>query len=146
VHWEAGCLRNQIGIPVHLQATAATTALVASDVSIYVPAADDPTALPQVTITSPTPGTIINLGQSVTLDGEVGGGQGPYTYLWTSSVDGVLGADLKLDSPALYPDIKSGLTANKLTLLVVDANGLTASASVDVLVRTAVYLPLVLKP
>ena len=50
-----------------------------------------------------------------------------------------------LDSPALHPDLKSALLANKLTLLVVDANGLHATASVDVLVRTAVYLPLVIR-
>ncbi len=141
----ADLITETVGIPAHLQATTATTALVASDVNIYVPAADDPTALPQVTITSPTPGTIINLGQSVTLDGEVNGGQEPYTYLWTSSVDGVLGTDLKLESPALHPDIKGVLTANKLTLLVIDADGLHATASIDVLVRTAVYLPLVLR-
>jgi len=134
-----------LGVPAALQFTAAMTALVASDVNIYVPAADDPAALPQVTITSPAPGTIINAGAHVELDGTIAGGQAPYTYLWISSVDGTLGTDLKLDSPALYPDIKSGLTANKLALLVVDADGLTASASVDVLVRAVIYLPLVLK-
>ena len=53
-----------VGIPVALQSTTAMTALVASDVNIYVPAADDPMALPQVTITSPAPGTIINTGQA----------------------------------------------------------------------------------
>ncbi len=134
-----------VGLSLHLQTTAAEAALVASDVNIYVPAADDPLALPQVSITSPAPGATIKAGQSVTLDGAVEGGQKPYMYLWTSSVDGALGADLKLDSPALHPDIKGVLMANKITLLVVDANGLHATASVDVLVRAAVYLPLVLK-
>jgi len=134
-----------LDIPVALQSTTAVTALVASAVNIYIPAAAAAATLPQVTITSPAPGTIINAGAHVELDGTIEGGQTPYTYLWTSSVGGTLGTDLKLDSPALYPDIKSGLTANKLTLLVVDADGLTASASVDVLVRTAVYLPLILK-
>ena len=60
-------------------------------------------------------------------------------------MDGDLGTDLTLDSPALHPDLKGVLPANKLTLLVTDANGLNATASVDVLVLTAVYLPLVLK-
>jgi hypothetical protein len=121
------------------------TALVASDVNIYVPAAADMLALPQVNITSPAPGTVINPGQSVSLDGTVEGGQAPYTYLWTSSVDGDLGTTLTLDSPALHPDLKSALQANKLTLLVIDANGMNATANVDVLVRAAVYLPLVLR-
>jgi hypothetical protein len=134
-----------VDIPLALQATTAVTALVASDVNIYVPAADDPMALQQVTIISPTPGTIVKPGTSVELDGTVEGGQAPYTYLWTSSVDGDLGTDLKLDSPALHPDLKSALQANKLTLLVIDANGLHATANVNVLVLAAVYLPLVLK-
>jgi hypothetical protein len=134
-----------VGIPVALQATTAVTALVASDVNIYVPAAADMLALPQVNITSPAPGTVINPGQSVSLDGTVEGGQAPYTYLWTSSVDGDLGTTLTLDSPALHPDLKSALQANKLTLLVIDANGMNATANVDVLVRAAVYLPLVLR-
>jgi hypothetical protein len=134
-----------VDIPVVLQSITAVTALVASDVNIYVPAVDDPMALPQVNITSPAPGTVINPGQSVSLDGTVEGGQAPYTYLWTSSVDGDLGTILTLDSPALHPDLKGVLQANKLTLLVVDANGLSATANVDVLVRAAVYLPFVLK-
>lgn len=141
----ADLITETVDIPVHLQATTATTALIASDVNIYVPAADDPTALPQVTITSPTPGTIISTGTSVELDGAVEGGQAPYTYLWTSSVDGALGVDLTQTSPPLHPDIKGALSANKLTLLVVDADGLHATADIDVLVLTAVYLPLVLR-
>ncbi|MFN2285001.1 MAG: DUF6345 domain-containing protein [Anaerolineae bacterium] len=134
-----------MGVPVALQATTAMTALVASDVNIYVPAAADELALPQVAITSPAPGTVINPGQSVSLSGGATGGQEPYTYLWTSSVDGELGPDPIMESPALHPDLKSGLQANELTLLVVDANGMHATANVDVLVRAAVYLPLVLK-
>jgi len=86
------------------------------------------------------------MGQSVPLEGMVSGGKAPYTYLWTSSVDGELGVELTLTSPALHTDVGKGvLTANKLTLLVVDANGLNATATVDVLVRAAVYLPLSLK-
>ncbi len=134
-----------VGGPIALQSTTAMTALVASDVNIYVPAAADPLALPQVNITSPAPGVIINVGQSVPLVGEVNGGQAPYTYLWTSSVDGALGTDLTLTSPALHPDIKGVLSANQLTLLVTDADGMSATASVDVLVLTAVYLPLIMK-
>ena len=135
-----------VGAPVQLQATAVISALVASDVNIYVPAAVDPAALPQATIDSPAPGTIIRIGQSVELAGSIVGGQAPYSYLWTSSVDGALGDTMALTSPALHPDDDKGpLTTNKITLLVIDSNGMSSAANVAVLVLTAVYLPLVIR-
>ncbi|MBN1888613.1 MAG: hypothetical protein JW850_11505 [Thermoflexales bacterium] len=124
----------------------ATTSLVASDVNLYVPAAADPLATLQANITQPATGIQIKPGESLNLSGAAGGGVPPYTYHWSSSVDGALGAGADLTTPELHADVHSGqMQANAITLLVVDANGQTATDTIHVTVSSQVYLPLVLK-
>jgi hypothetical protein len=118
--------------------------LVATDVKIYVPAAADPSALPTASITSPAPGTVVKPGESLDLAGTVSGGTAPYSFQWSSSADGILGTGPTLTIPGLQPDEHgSQVQPNTITLLVVDANGLTASDSVDVTVLLRVYLPVI---
>jgi hypothetical protein len=129
-----------------VQATNAITALVASDVKIYAPASAEPMALPQASITSPAPGTTIIPGESLDLAGTASGGTAPYSFQWSSSADGILGTGSSLTIPGLHPDLHgSQIQPNTITLLVTDANGQTATDSVDVTVFLLRYLPLIVK-
>ncbi len=120
--------------------------LVAEDVSIYIPAAVDPASQPQATILYPLPGTTLLSGQTVDLGGAASGGTPPYTFEWTSSLDGVLGSGDILTGVALHPDLRSAnLSPNVITLLVRDANSLEATATVDLDVLPMIYLPIIVR-
>jgi hypothetical protein len=128
------------------QGTSAVNGLVASDVKIYVPASAEPLALPQATITSPSPGTVVKPGESLNLTGTASGGTPDYSFQWSSSVDGILGTGANLPILGLSLDMHDGnVQPNRITLLVTDANGQSATDSVDVTVLLQVYLPLILK-
>lgn len=129
---------------VQVQSTQAVTALVASDVSLYIPASAAAAAAPQATILSPAPGTTIMPGQSLTLTGTVSGGQSPLTFQWSSSVDGALGTGPTLTIPGLHSDVhNSQAQPNTVYLLVTDANGQQSTATVDVTVYLQMYLPVI---
>ena len=131
---------------VQVQSTQAVTALVASDVSIYVPASAAPTAIVQANIVSPTPGTKVMPGQSLILTGTVSGGLAPLTFQWSSSVDGALGAGPTLTIPGLHSDVHGGNPQpNIIYLLVTDANGQQSTATVNVTVFLQIYLPVIIK-
>ena len=123
------------------------TALVASDVYVYVPAASADNALPQASITSPAAGTKVLPGQSLNLKGTASGGTTPYSYQWSSSVDGDLGTGSEVTVPGgLHSDVHGGnAQANTIYLLVTDADGKQATATVDLTVLLPVYLPLILR-
>ncbi len=130
----------------HLQSTQAVSALVASDVSLYLPASAESAAAPQATIVSPTPGAKIMPGQSLILTGTVSGGQAPLTFQWSSSVDGELGAGPTLTIPGLHSDVHGGNPQpNIIYLLVTDANGQQSTATVNVTVFLQMYLPITIK-
>jgi len=119
---------------------------VASDVSLYVPASALPNALPQASITSPTAGIKVMPGQSMILTGTASGGIAPYTYQWSSSIDGLLGTGATITVPGLHADEHGdSLKPNVITLLVTDANAQQATATVDVLVLAQTYLPVILR-
>lgn len=121
--------------------------LVVSDAKIYVPAAADPAALPQAEILTPAPGTNLVSGGTVDLMGSVTGGTPPYSYEWSSSVDGVLGTGETLNGVVLHADPRgANLGPNTISLQVIDANGLITTATVDVVVWTTLNLPVVIRP
>lgn len=121
--------------------------LLVDDAKIYVPATAEATALPQAAIVSPTPNTIIMPGETVNLEGSSSGGVAPLSYEWFSSVDGFLGSGASLADVPLTANSKSGTpSANVITLIVTDANGLTASDSVVIDIPVPlVYAPVILK-
>jgi hypothetical protein len=130
---------------VQVQATEAITALVASDVKIYIPAEAGAAGL-EATIEQPHAGTAVSPGTSLDLVGSASGGLPPYSFHWSSSKDGDLGSGDMLTVPGLSPDVHGGQNQpNMITLLVMDANGQTATDMVDVTVYTPVYIPIVLK-
>jgi hypothetical protein len=121
--------------------------LLVDDAKIYVPAAAEPTAVPQATILSPAPDTVILPGETVTLSGSGSGGVAPLSYEWFSSVDGFLGSGATLENVLLTDNSKTGVPApNTITLRVTDANGQMATATTAVHIPTPLlYLPVVVK-
>jgi hypothetical protein len=130
--------------PAQVQVTDLVT--VATDVKIYVPAEANPEALPTATIIEPAPGTPVGLGTNLELVGEASGGTPPYSFLWSSSKDGILGTGNPLTVTGLSGEVRSSeVQPNTITLLVTDANGKTATDTADVVAPLYTYLPLVLK-
>jgi len=119
---------------------------LATDAKIYVPAADSETAMMAAEIQSPGEGLVLKPGEAVDLAGSVVGGLAPYTFSWDSSVDGDLGSGETVSDVVLSPDTREMTFApNQVKLTVRDANGLTATATVDVTVMTANYLPVAIR-
>ncbi|MFN2122804.1 MAG: DUF6345 domain-containing protein [Candidatus Promineifilaceae bacterium] len=119
---------------------------LATEAKIYVPAADSETAMMVAEIKSPENGLVLKPGETIELAGSVEGGLAPYTFSWDSSVDGDLGSGEMLSDVALSPDVRSSsLNLNQVKLTVRDANGKTATATVDVMVLTSSYLPVTIR-
>ena len=119
--------------------------LLAGGVQVYVPAATDYLP-PLVQIDSPADGDQFRPGQMVTLSGSVVDyGTAPFTFEWTSSLDGFLGSGQTLATPLLSEAKAGQVVSNTITLHVIDAHGLQGTDSVTVFVRLPVYLPLINK-
>jgi hypothetical protein len=118
--------------------------LLETGVQVYVPAATE--YLPPVpSIDAPPPDSEVSIGEMVTFKGSAEFGKEPYTFDWYSSHDGLLGSGQTLDAILTGAVEKGSLVSHTITLQVTDANGQKGAASENVYVRTAVYLPIVLK-
>jgi hypothetical protein len=96
---------------------------------------------PVVTITDPISGTLFAPGVSIPFNGVVEGGKPPYTFKWSSSVDGDLGATNALLAK-LSGAVKAGeVIVHAIKLEVTDANGQIGTATILVKVMVPVYLP-----
>jgi hypothetical protein len=118
--------------------------LLAQDVAVYVPAASE-FMPPQVEIVSPVDGALYLAGDLISFEGKVvSGGTPPYTYEWNSSNDGFLGSATTLVS-ALTSPLKDGtIFPNSISFTVVDANGLSGTATISVNVTSPfIWLALV---
>jgi hypothetical protein len=119
--------------------------LLAGDVPVNVPAAVQYLP-PEVSITSPVPGGVFIPGTPIPFDGIVTGGKPPYTFKWSSSVDGILG-NMQAIIAELTGAVKAGeVITHAIELEVTDANGQSGSATVLIKVLARVYLPPILKP
>lgn len=79
-----------------------------------------------VTIISPKAGEILQGNKDVSFDSMVKGGQGPYTYKWTSNIDGVLSTSTSFrQNPS-----KLGKGGHMIVLKVTDARGNSGEGSV----------------
>ncbi len=118
--------------------------LLAEGVPVQVPAAEAYLP-PVVQILSPGDGSGFLAGQVVTLEGVVElYGAEPFSYEWSSSVNGYLGSGEILTAP-LTADAKTGqVFSNTIKLLVTDANGQQGSDAVTIIVYS-VYLPVLLR-
>jgi hypothetical protein len=72
-------------------------------------------------------------------------GKAPFTYTWSSSHEGFLGRGSTITVP-LTPAIHEGsLVSHTISLQVVDANGQADTDSIMVVVKAAVYLPVIIR-
>lgn len=79
-----------------------------------------------VTIKSPSSGEILQWSKDATFDANVNGGKGPYTYRWSSNIDGTL------STKKSYQQNPSKLNKGEhnLILTLTDSSGISAQASV----------------
>ena len=119
--------------------------LLAGDVPVYIPAALEYMP-PEVSITEPLTGTLFAPGEMISFTGSVSGGKPPYTYTWSSSLDGVLGDTVTIVA-SLSGAVKGGdVLYHAIELQVTDANGQIGTAIVLVKVMAPMYLPSIIKP
>ena len=96
---------------------------------------------PMVSIISPSDSSTFASGQAITFNCSVSNGQGPYTFLWSSSIDGNLSHSQLFSTSSLSAALKLGLTvSHTVTVMVTDANGMTATDSIQVTVNQPVSL------
>ena len=137
-HWDA---QAEL-IPVWIF-TVATGVTETAD--IYVPAAQAYLP-PQVQIDTPTPGTILLDGETVSLIGSVvQNGKPPFTYKWTASGNGALGSGASITAPLNTVIKGSNIYSQTISLDVMDANGEHGTATTVVYVLASTYLPIVFK-
>ena len=121
---------------------AATDLQIADNALIYVQAEETADAQLVATIDAPAPGLTLRPGQTIDLAGSASGGLAPYTFEWSSEVNGTLGQGEALSGVSLSADTRSSsFGPNQITLTVTDANGLTATATLDIEVEVGNYLP-----
>jgi hypothetical protein len=118
--------------------------LIEQGVSIYVPATLEYLP-PQVTILSPADGSTFRAGEPITFEGWINGGTPPYAIEWTSSSDGYLGNTLNIVS-GIGSEVKSGeVFKPTVSFQVTDANGLTSTATISLLIKPIFWMPLITK-
>jgi hypothetical protein len=113
---------------------------------VYVPASPQYYP-PEVTIDAPLPNATIMAGRQIALNGTVANGNGPFTYEWATSSQGVLGTSEDMTS-LLLSTAKPGdpPVPVTLSLKVTDANGLSRTAEITVnVVGQPTWLPLVIR-
>jgi hypothetical protein len=119
---------------------------VAANGLVYVPAS--PLYYPpDVAIDSPSAGAKILAGRQIALNGTVTGGNGPFTYEWSSSTQGVLGTSEDINA-VLLTNAKEGEPPEHvvISLMVTDVNGLSRTAQIFVdVVGQPIWLPLIEK-
>jgi hypothetical protein len=118
---------------------------LAQGVPVYVPAAGEYLP-PVVQIDSPADGAEFSPGEMIAFSGSVvQGGQAPFAYEWHSSHDGLLGTEAMINTSLTAAVGKSTVISHTISLEVIDANGQEGADSIQVFIRPAVYLPLILK-
>jgi hypothetical protein len=118
---------------------------LAQGVLVYVPAAGEYLP-PEVQIDSPADGSAFSPGEVIAFSGSVvQGGLAPFAYEWQSSHDGLLGTGAMINAPLTAAIGKGTVISHTISLQVVDANGQEGADSIEVFIRPAVYLPLILK-
>jgi hypothetical protein len=80
-------------------------------------------------ITSPRPGDILTGDKEFDFSADVKGGKGPYTYSWTSNIDGPLSSEKSFSRKA------SELSKGEHTLILKATDSSGSSAQSSVLIR-----------
>jgi hypothetical protein len=86
---------------------------------------------PWVAIESPSDGMTFQPGETVSFNCSVSGGDAPYTYLWSSSVDGDLSEQSSFSVADLSPwDPETRSLGHVITLTVIDDHGVVGTDSI----------------
>ena len=94
---------------------------------------------PMVSIMAPADGLTSASGQGILFNCTVSYGEPPYTYWWSSSIDGNLSDSQSFSTSTLSAEVKQGEPMpHTVTVTVVDANGMTSSDSIQVTVTERV--------
>jgi hypothetical protein len=118
--------------------------LLAENVPVYVPAASQYLP-PQVAILNPADGSTFVAGKPISFEGSITGGTPPYTIEWTSSSNGYMGNTINIVS-GLGSEIKgSEVYMPTVSFQVTDANGLTSTATIALVIKPITILPLIRK-
>ena len=116
--------------------------IIAENVPVYLPAAMEYMP-PTVEILTPDDGDTFFANELISFEGSVAGGTPPYTYKWDSSSDGTLGNTLNIVS-AIGSSIRSNTVFNPtVTFQVIDANGLTGTATITLAIKPVFWMPLI---
>ena len=91
---------------------------------------EEPLSALAVVITSPATGSVLSGGERVSFDGEATGGKLPYTYQWSSSLDGSFSTERSFSK--LSSDMSKGRYV--IVLKVTDDAGASGQASITVTV------------
>ncbi len=83
-----------------------------------------------VAITAPATGSVLSGDKAVSFEGEVEGGKKPYSYRWSSSLDGTLSTERSFQKPP--SEMSKGRYVVILT--VTDGAGASGQASITVTV------------
>jgi hypothetical protein len=111
---------------------------------VYVPASIEYLP-PEVTILSPLDGSMQSSLEPIYFEGKITGGTPPYTLQWSSSEDGIL-SDQKIFMANLSTAFREGaFNPNNVSLTVTDANGLSATDNVSLMVKPLFWLPFLIK-
>jgi len=84
----------------------------------------------KVSITSPATGSVLSGDEAVNFNGEVEDGKKPYSYRWSSSLDGTLSTEKSFAMPPSEMS-KGGYV---VILMVTDGSGSSSQASITVTV------------
>jgi hypothetical protein len=87
---------------------------------------DEPISKLAVAITAPATGTVLSGDRAVEFEGDVTGGKKPYSYRWSSSLDGTLSTEKSFAKPP------SEMSKGRYTIIltVTDGAGACGQASI----------------
>ena len=129
-YYEAGFSTPQAAIyPVYVLDVTCEDNVGSLDAQVYMSAVAAPV---EAAISAPDDETEVGFEEQVTFSGSAGGGTGPYTYEWSSDVDGELGTGATIN--ARLPGYRKEGEAweHTITLRATDATGAVGVANVHV--------------
>ncbi|MCZ7356684.1 MAG: hypothetical protein O8C66_02025 [Candidatus Methanoperedens sp.] len=94
-----------------------------------------PGPIPTTTIITPAPNSYFTLGDPIAFAASVQGGTAPYSYVWTSNIDGQIGRSETISAN----DLSVG--EHRITLSVKDNTGNVGTSSVNIMISTSMNAP-----
>lgn len=117
--------------------------LLLANALVYVPVSPDYYP-PSGQIVSPANEFNAVAGQQIELKAQATGGFGPFTYAWSSSIDGPLGTGESIMaalSGTPRPD-QDGVTKHSISVKITNGNGQSRTLAVQVNVGVPIYMPM----